>query len=1068
MRPEKLVMRNFGPFSGTVELDFSRLEDIFLITGKTGAGKTTIFDALGYALYGSVPGSRKNHVERLRSDHVNEGDECFVSLEFSMGDRRYLAERCPKQERKKKRGEGTVSMEETLAFFEISGGVKINRGSKKSEADAMIRELLGLEADEFFKIVLLPQGDFAQFLKGTTTERQKVLEKLFPVEKAMKVTDLARRKATEAESLAAAAAHTLTTIRQRFDPEKYEKIYQDAQSALEKLKAGSIELEKEEVALNQALSLKRNERDTENRLKESRGKLDEADKAEASINEKIEKLSRSRSARPLEQFFKALRTAELSAKTAAAAYGDAEKEKDSAQKMALEAEKNTQDCAAHEKEILALREKRPGLAESINEEAKLKAAEDELKKQEAMGERLFAGIARLLDDLEKQEADINETEALAADLPSLDKEYSLLQSVRNLFLEFRKYHERRDGIEKERSLINREVEDLERRGGSFKKRIAVLEEELSSLRLEKSRKEQADMAGHLSVILAPGKPCPVCGSTEHPCPAQQGECRFDYDDRIEAQEASLSEAKKLLAATETRLEVRKADGEKSGESLNLLVKEISETRKNLFSLAPDECPSVAQALPYLSNDSPLPGRELVDDVIKAGSERLNETIRRQKVSRDAAGKISELYRLKSDARIKLSDAEKSLAANEEQKKNLSSRIGEGREKQRDLINSIRGETASFSAELFSGSANKDVTASAVLTVLDRLINEKENLVRLIKDEREKALLRLSGANAALEGALRNRDSSAAALEESRLSLEKAISKTDFSSPREAGEALLEANAEDDLENGIQLWRENRAGLRNRIAEQERQLLAIRGELETVSPGKISVLEEAETRLITLKRERAEADLEKNRAFSDLANLQLDREAHGEAVRRYNELAERARKYKTLSDDLTGKNPKKLSFDSWLLGNYLEEAAAYATTRLEKMSESRYSLLLDSERQQGRANAGLDLLVFDAHTGKTRPCATLSGGESFMASISLALGLADSIQNRSGGVRLDAVFIDEGFGTLDEASLDKALVILDELRDRRMVGLISHVGELRSRIPCRVEVVKTESGSTIIS
>jgi len=131
-----------------------------------------------------------------------------------------------------------------------------------------------------------------------------------------------------------------------------------------------------------------------------------------------------------------------------------------------------------------------------------------------------------------------------------------------------------------------------------------------------------------------------------------------------------------------------------------------------------------------------------------------------------------------------------------------------------------------------------------------------------------------------------------------------------------------------------------------------------------------------------------------------------------------------------------------------------------------MSEGRYRLILDADREGGRGLSGLDLAVFDAYTGRERPCATLSGGESFMASISLALGLADSIQARSGGIRLDAVFIDEGFGSLDEASLDKALGILDEIRDHRMVGLVSHVGEMRARIPSRVEIEKTSAGSRI--
>jgi exonuclease SbcC len=146
--------------------------------------------------------------------------------------------------------------------------------------------------------------------------------------------------------------------------------------------------------------------------------------------------------------------------------------------------------------------------------------------------------------------------------------------------------------------------------------------------------------------------------------------------------------------------------------------------------------------------------------------------------------------------------------------------------------------------------------------------------------------------------------------------------------------------------------------------------------------------------------------------------------------------------------------------------YLEEITAYANRRLERMSEGRYRLQLNDSYRKGNALAGLELEILDAFTGRTRPSGTLSGGETFMASISLALGLADSIQTRSGGVQLDAVFIDEGFGTLDESALEQAISILDEIRDSRMVGIISHVAELRSRIPARIEVAKTGAGSTI--
>ena len=168
----------------------------------------------------------------------------------------------------------------------------------------------------------------------------------------------------------------------------------------------------------------------------------------------------------------------------------------------------------------------------------------------------------------------------------------------------------------------------------------------------------------------------------------------------------------------------------------------------------------------------------------------------------------------------------------------------------------------------------------------------------------------------------------------------------------------------------------------------------------------------------------------------------------------------------LANDLTGANTIKTSFDAWILGMYLEEITAYANERLERMSEGRYRIQLNDSYRKGNAFAGLELEILDAYTGKARPSATLSGGETFMASISLALGLADSIQSRSGGIQLDAVFIDEGFGSLDESSLERAITILDEIRDSRMVGLISHVGELRTRIPNRIEVIKTVAGSSI--
>ena len=169
----------------------------------------------------------------------------------------------------------------------------------------------------------------------------------------------------------------------------------------------------------------------------------------------------------------------------------------------------------------------------------------------------------------------------------------------------------------------------------------------------------------------------------------------------------------------------------------------------------------------------------------------------------------------------------------------------------------------------------------------------------------------------------------------------------------------------------------------------------------------------------------------------------------------------------LSNDLNGSNPKNLTLQNFVLGAYLEEVARFASVRLHAMSEERYTLVLNEEISHGNREAGLDLDVFDAFSGQKRSVKSLSGGEKFLASIALALGLADVIQSRAGGIELDAIFIDEGFGSLDDAALDRALTILDDIRENRMVGIISHVNELKNRIPSRIQVIKDADGSRVV-
>jgi exonuclease SbcC len=227
---------------------------------------------------------------------------------------------------------------------------------------------------------------------------------------------------------------------------------------------------------------------------------------------------------------------------------------------------------------------------------------------------------------------------------------------------------------------------------------------------------------------------------------------------------------------------------------------------------------------------------------------------------------------------------------------------------------------------------------------------------------------------------------------------------------------------------------------------------------TLAAGKLTETRAERTRLVA---ERDEAVIGFTEIKNNAARL-------AEAKNRVDKIADRRETLLALANDLSGKNPKKEAFDSWLLAWRLREITAYASRRLTAMSDGQYHILSESNADRGgNALRGLDLAVFDENTGKKRPCATLSGGESFLASISLALGLADALEARGGGVQLDAVFIDEGFGSLDDSALELALGVFDELSSARMVGLVSHVDELKDRIKSQVEIIKTRHGSHIL-
>ncbi|MDR2501620.1 MAG: AAA family ATPase [Treponema sp.] len=1069
MRPERLEIHNFGPFRRRELVDFSVLDDIFLVTGKTGSGKTTIFDALCFALYGAVPGSRQGHLSRLRSDFAEPGEECLVSLEFTLGDTRYRIDRSPRQEKLKKRGSGTLTVEESAALYKVAAEGLLPLNAKKTEADEAVRELLGLNKEEFFKIVLLPQGEFTEFLKQNTADRQKVLGKLFPADWAVRVRERVREQALEGEAELREAERALGEISKRIDFSQAGALREKADEAVRQAKARLQALGEELARFKDFRHIRRQEQEAENRLAELEAENRRLHDQEGEIQEAEQRLALSRQAKPLGQYLRRGETQRREAEAASREAEQARQARQAAERAAEEAERQAAGIGALEGEAQTLRENRPRFL-ALAEEAETYTRA--LQEMEALAGRLrsLAGDIRSLESRRTGlEGELSALETLARQFDPLDTRFEEAKAVMDRLRGLKHIADAGEALGKERAALDDRLEALGRAKAELDSRLPVLEAEVEGLRKEQEVFERANRAAYLGAELRPGEPCPVCGAREHPLPAAAPAPLFGIRERIAAQEQALKDARRDMASREAEKRSGEEERRRIRAKLQALGQEAGETRSGFFHPAPSDAFPGAEDSPlgeFFAQGDGLPEAEQCAALLEAQRVQVNALLQARVEAQRAGVRLAELHRELNEVQKLLGIREKDHAACAEKHRAFQ----DSAEKMRLNRETLGAEFSRLQTFRQSGNGavqppeTPRLSAPDMVRELDRRIRLAETALATCRENRERtgrelaaAQARESGGQRALEAALR-RDQEAAA------ELAAVLAPSPFASAEAVRAAILDGETEAALDDRINRWKEARSRIASLTEEARRNQEKIAQERSAL--GDVPQAAAVEARLSALMEEQEAAEAERDRASGERAALERDALLLQAAAERYETLKGQSGRLTALADDLTGKNPKKKSFDAWLLGRHLEEIAAYASRRLEKMSESRYSLLLQSDAGTGRGKAGLDLAVFDAYTGKCRPCATLSGGESFMAAISLALGLADSIQNRSGGIQLNAVFIDEGFGSLDDASLDRALVILDELREHRMVGLISHVGELRSRIPSHIEVIKSGSGSRI--
>jgi len=1041
-------MYNIGPFAGLAEIDFTHLDDIFLISGKTGSGKTTIFDALCFALYGKLPGGRKNLEPKIRSDFASLDDECWVELEFSLGNQIYLVQRSPKLERPKKRGTGTTIEDEKAVLYKLTEtGEQKSLSARKSEADEKIAQLLGLSAEEFSKIVLLPQGEFAQFLQQNSQARREVLKKIFPVDEAAAIRELAVEKKKEAEARTKAAQSALQEASSRYNEAENRAELRRIQKELNRLEETDRQLVDAMNKISEQLSRARQKGDLQKRLEAIATEKQALEERSAEIERLSQALDRNQRAKPAQELLFQERELELQGKGLTEELEQAKILAETAihQYEIIEHQQHEMEDLA--KEAAALREQKGALAQAAEEEQRLLQLQTQLKNLRSEITETEQTLPVLENEIAQLQSQLEICEQAAREERTLQeqKEVSLaiMEQLRNLLKTALSWGQKKPELE--RALEN--LTNLETERDKIEQRLPELTAELSQKEATLKQRELEALSARIAATLQEGIPCPVCGSTQHPMPARAPTPLDNLESEVKALKREQRTLEDRQTELRTELRTKRHLTEIQAQELDHLAEGYRQIRSDLLTIL-DQHPNQPFTITSIANSSTIPTVAAVQEDIR-NSSAIAEAIGRdlQQASKESRNHslINRTLQEKQQERVSLQTR---LEQNLKQDADLRLQIDERKGQLRQFLERWKTET--------------------IRLALNRLQSRLETLERdLSSYERRKQELAIARAQAIqrLEETDKRWKTYEQAVQENQQALSAKAVQLSFESLEDLKQALLPPEEEEAYTAQERAWKE----ALDRLGHQEEETRrALENLTATETPGSAEESPEyLEAKLAETEQERQNLNETRETLLGTYHSLEQDRQRYQEALARFETLNKELGRYRALADDLSGNNPKRWPFDSWLLSLYLQEVTAYANRRLERMSEGRYSIILNPEGEGGRAMAGLDLAVFDSFTGKTRPCATLSGGETFMASISLALGLADSIQSRAGAVRLDAIFIDEGFGSLDEVSLDRALTILDEIRDHRMVGLISHVNEMKSRIPSKIEVIKSKGGSEIL-
>lgn len=1008
MKPIKLTIQAFGPFASKEIIDFTRFgsHPLFLINGPTGSGKTSILDAICFALYGETT-SNERQGNQMRCDQAPLDLPTEVELEFEFNHKQYRVTRSPEQQAPKARGEGTTTRKHSAALYQIDGEEKLLT-NRTAQVKTEVASLLGLNDTQFRQVMVLPQGKFRELLLASSKEREDIFGQLFQTDVYKKIEYALKDKASAISkakdefdnqirgALQVAEANSEQELSSRYQQQS--QLLAEAkgteQAQRQRLDATQSEWQKAQ-ALNQQFT----------KWEETKAALDNHQQNKASVDSLSAQIGLAQRAAKLEVTYASLQSvnqqvvgfnnklAQLQQQL------DVAKQAHQQNQQALEqAEKQAERLTELNQQQFNLEQVKQKFGEKSQLEQQLtqltaqKAEfEQKLTQYQAHKLKLLSEAELGAEQLETARKAVNEKAALETEVVRNERLLSDLN--------------RRDQLTSELSRLQSHTEALQQQERQAQQNAKHKQKRADELEM----RWHSAQASILAQKLQQGEPCPVCGSLEHPSPAMVGEeevTKQAVQSAREQERSALEELSRVSGLLAQHLH------------------HIEQQQQSLATARADLAQNADRALvevEQLLHQQQQRLRELASIDIEAqekhvaelnqrcinGDEKINQ-LKQQQSANDSAlavqRQLLEKLSQSMDGRYQsLTDVEKSHQTNQakiEQLKQALESTQKGAQQSHTALTNLQSQHKTNSELLAQTSQQRDE------------IEQKWQ----------------------------------AQLEQSEFNDEQ---------------HFIQNRATDEQ---LQQWQHTVDEYNQCLLKLEQTLSDLSEQLQQAEKPDLAALEQAHQQARQSYQQAREA---LDKVYSDHQRLEKVRADIAQLHQKNSQLEAEYKVYGTLYDVASGKTGSRVSLHRFVLGVLLDDVLIQASQRLALMSKGRYQLVRKTEGFKGAAGRGLDLSVEDGYTGKVRDVATLSGGESFMAALALALGLSDVVQSYSGGIRLDTLFIDEGFGSLDPESLDLAIQTLIDLQQSgRMIGIISHVSELKEQMAQRIDVMASRVGSTI--